>query len=323
MGNWRSAEVKAKKQEGVITRTQLQELGIERSGIGWMLATKRLEVVFRGVYRFTLVPRSWVQDAIAAQLLLGERSALSHTSALALWGLRGLDVSVTPLHLSVVDRSKHELKEPMVLHRPRVPFVPWRRGKVRVTGLARTLIDLAGVVSSEVLETYLDAAQKRYAALPRWLDAELDALKDGQTLPGSAALRALLTSRTGPPAESPLETKMWQRLRAARLPMPRRQYSISDAKGPIGFVDLAWPDELVCAQVDSVTWHALGRRFQLDAAQRARLAAAGWVCLTVTSNMIDSGEFFVQLAEVLARHAAQRSMFVVLHPHGDRVRKTW
>jgi predicted transcriptional regulator of viral defense system len=76
----------AAKQNGNITRRQLHGLGLSNSAIANRVATGRLHRVFRGVYavgRRAITPQ---ERAAAAVLACGPGAALSHSSAMALWG---------------------------------------------------------------------------------------------------------------------------------------------------------------------------------------------------------------------------------------------
>src|ERR1700749_1388910 len=77
----------AREQHGVLTRSNLQQLGFSREGIDHRVETGRLHLIARGVYavgRLDLNPHGrWM----AAVLVCGEGAALSHRSAAELWGI--------------------------------------------------------------------------------------------------------------------------------------------------------------------------------------------------------------------------------------------
>ena len=319
MTKWAAAAAQAKAQAGVISREQLTTHGLTRAAIGSMLRRGNIERVLRGVYRFTQTAADDRHKVVGALLLLPAESALSHFSALREWNLRGVDIPQPGIHLSVQDRSTHYLGAGIVVHRPTARFRVFARNGVPVTGLAQTFVDVARHVAPDTLEAWVDAAQKRYSRFPVWLRAELSKTPSRYDS-GVAFLKQLLTTRTGAPAESPMETRTFQYLRRHGLPLPVKQHSISDHRGFICFADFAWPEFLVCAQFDSTTWHSLGPRFHLDAAQRSRLAAAGWLCLTVTSKMLEDETWREELPRILERHRPQGSLFVMTFPHGDRPR---
>ena len=85
-GRSRRSRAVAAKQHGNITRSQLLDLGVDDKAIAYRVKVGRLHRVFRGVYsvgRRPVTPQEW---ASAAVLACGAGAALSHGSAMALWG---------------------------------------------------------------------------------------------------------------------------------------------------------------------------------------------------------------------------------------------
>lgn len=310
MTNWAAAEQKAKGQRGLITFEQLEALEFGGAAVKWAVKSGRLVRMFRRAYRFAVVsPTRW-QRALAGTMLAGDTSALSHATAAAIWGLNGFpELGGTLLHLSVPDRCKVQLPKDFVVHRPMQPFEPYVLKGLRVTRLARTLVDIAPLVSEERLETILDAAQHRFSSLPRWLTEEL-VLHKAQR-PGLRRLITLLSLRQGIATESPLETTVRRRIREAGLPQPQLQFEIFDLNGVyVMRVDFAWPLHRVALHVDGFVWHAQRQAFDRDADQRSRLASLGWLSLSVTSTSLRDKLWIDQLRRVLEQREPQQSLFV-------------
>src|SRR5947199_8124607 len=76
----------AGKQYGNVTRGQLHALGLSHGAIVNRVAKGRLYRVFRGVYSVGRPPGSPHEWASAAVLAAGPGAALSHGSAMTLWG---------------------------------------------------------------------------------------------------------------------------------------------------------------------------------------------------------------------------------------------
>src|SRR3954454_3168618 len=143
----------AERQHGVVERQQLVDLGIAERTIARWLAAGRLHEVHRGVYavghrRLTQRGR-WMAAVLAA----GPGTVLSHRPAAALWGLRKSDaVEVTTLRR---------------IRRPGIRAHQWSlpaderttRDGIPVTTVARTLLDLAAVVTQHELEHALNEAE--------------------------------------------------------------------------------------------------------------------------------------------------------------------
>src|SRR4051794_33626558 len=177
----------AAAQHGVVTRPQLVELGFSPRAITGRMARRGLLVLHRGVYGVghgVLRPEGrW----LAAVLAGGPGAVLSHRSAAALWDLRPatrptIDVTAPrtrvgrpgiDLHLSRCLESHHRAE------RKRIP----------ATTVARTLVDLAGVLET----TGVERAWHRAEMLDLLdVDAVRDALSNGRGRRGAATLRALL-----------------------------------------------------------------------------------------------------------------------------------
>src|SRR5579875_3566738 len=78
----------AGRQHGYVTREQLLEVGLSRSGIDRRVKAGRLARVYDGVYAVGHVRDDEIGRAMAAVLACGPDAVLSHHSAAALWGFR-------------------------------------------------------------------------------------------------------------------------------------------------------------------------------------------------------------------------------------------
>jgi predicted transcriptional regulator of viral defense system len=77
----------AERQHGCVTRAQLTSLGLNKDQITYRVKVGRLHRVHRGVYSVGRPPKTALERASGAVLACGPGAALSHRSALALWGL--------------------------------------------------------------------------------------------------------------------------------------------------------------------------------------------------------------------------------------------
>src|SRR3954471_8593704 len=78
----------ATRQHGVISREQLERIGLTRHEIGDRIRAKRLHPLHRGVYAVGHRKVSREGRYLAAVLASGEGAVLSHCSAADLWELR-------------------------------------------------------------------------------------------------------------------------------------------------------------------------------------------------------------------------------------------
>jgi very-short-patch-repair endonuclease len=90
-------------------------------------------------------------------------------------------------------------------------------------------------------------------------------------------------------------------LRKARLPEPKLQYLIRDARGPITRGDYAWIDQKVVLFADGWAFHHDRASFERDREQRERLAASGWTPVVVTSRALTRGSWLASLTRHLRR----------------------
>src|SRR4051794_22539171 len=160
----------ARRQHGVVARSQLTEIGLGRGAIEHRVAVESLQPLHRGVYAVghsALKREAWW---LAAVLAAGPGAALSYRSAAEFWGLRqtsrarievsapGNRRSTERLEVHCVDMEADELT---------------LEDGIRVTTPARTLLDLAAVVTPAQLEHAFDEAEYRRLTSPLSLDALL------------------------------------------------------------------------------------------------------------------------------------------------------
>ncbi len=178
------------------------------------------------VLRLVGTPRTFRQRAMAAALDAGAGAAVSHQSAAALWRLPGFPTGA--MHL-----SRHFGRSALAtVHRTRLPDTHLRRVEgIPVTGPARTIFDLAGVLHAARTERALDNALARRLTTM----ADLHKVADVLAAPGpdgSALMRRLLAERDASyvAPESNLERRFESILRAAGVAVPLRQRDVGGAE---------------------------------------------------------------------------------------------
>ena len=263
----------AARQHGVITRGQLTELGLGRGAIDHRLAIRRLHPVHRGVFAVGYSVLSRRGAWMAAVLAAGPGAALSHRSAAPLWQIRDSG------------RANPDVSVPRERRRPgidthRITLAPdevtEHRG-IPVTTPARTLLDLAAILTSHQLERALHEAEYRRLASPLSLDAMI---ARHQTRRGTAALRRLLEDLRGRGASvtrSVLENAFLALLDAHALPPPK----LNEQLGPYT-VDALWPAARLVIELDSRQAHDTRTAFESDRARDRELTANGYRVLRIT-----------------------------------------
>ena len=270
-----------KRQHGLVTRAQALADGMTKGQIKYRLGPGRWVAEARGVYRHAAVAPTALSRLLA--VCLAHNGLASHRSAAALHRVDGYTLGrveiVVPSgrSLTVAGVTVHESNQ-MSLARPTA-----RRG-VPCTGLPRTVLDLAAVVTRKRLDRTIDAVLRDGQLRPSDLYAVLAShARKGRD--GCGALRASLDARLG---DHPVPLSEWSRmvedlLRDAGLGQPRLEYRICRANGSlIAQVDLAYPNRRLAIELDSARYHLNRESFVNDPRRRNRLMVAGWNVLTFT-----------------------------------------
>ncbi len=267
-------------QNGAIARRQALAQGMTARQIHGCLASGRWRIELPATYALVDFPRTWWQQAKAAELWAGAQAAVTHSSAAFVWGFEGFGPG--PVEVATVRRLR---STQLVLHQAK----GWEenelatRAGIRLTTVERTIADLAGNMNSARLQAVVDDALRRRLTSERRISGYLAGT--GRAPQGVAALREVLVARrSGAPAESPLESMLDRLLRGSDLPPAKRQHPIVHAGRFIARVDFAWPAYRVAVEAQGHTHHADGTSFQRDLARMNALTEAAWTVLYVTWN---------------------------------------
>ncbi len=271
----------ATHQHGVVATRQLVALGLTRRAVSHRADAGRLHVLHRGVYAVGHAEISHLGRWMAAVLACGDRAALSHRSAAALWGIRAntaerTDVIVpTPGGRAARDRLRiHRcptLGADEVTVRERIP----------VTIPARTVLDVAATLTPRQLERLLDQVEMERVTDYRALGAIASAHPNHR---GSRRLRATLATHLAGSTltRSDLESRYLAICRAHGLPAPRVNVRIGEHT-----VDFLFPDRRLIVEIDSWTYHRTRARSTRIAARRDHLTA-GYRTLRFTDRQLES-----------------------------------
>jgi hypothetical protein len=283
----------AAKQQGNITRRQLLAAGLDDDEIRYRVKIGRLYRVFRGVYSVGHPPVTAHEWAGAAVLAAGAGAALSHASAMALWGFwRRWD---RPYEVTIIgDRRTKGIR----VHRSttlRRQDVTSQLG-VRVTTPARTLLDMSPRLSNKSLRRNVNNALGSL-----WLtEGQLaDTLARHRHAPGAARI-AKLIGFEGTPTRSDWEDDFPAFCAAYGLPAPVMGAPL------LGYiVDALFPAERVIVELDSYQFHSGKIPFDTDRERDAETLAHGFVTLRTTSERMEQQpeREARRLGKILADHA--------------------
>ena len=157
----------ASRQRGVVSHKQLVAAGVKRKAINRRVRSGRLHTVHRGVYLVGhTVPANGARE-VAAILACGTGAVVSHRSAANLWG--PLPHPANPRLVDITVGGRHPGRR-LGIRIHRVATLDRRDvrslGRIPVTTPARTLLDLAAVVSSGDLER---GRSRRAACANSWM----------------------------------------------------------------------------------------------------------------------------------------------------------
>ncbi len=171
---------------------------------------------------------------------------------------------------------------------------------IPVTGPARTLLDLSGVVGMKRLNQALDDLLRR--DLVDWPMLYSTLIKHAcRGRNGIVRFRNLLESRS---EHESIPLSMWSRMVAdmlvdAGLPRPELEYRVHDRRGQfVAQADLAYPEQRVLLELDSVRWHLNLESFHKDPIRRNALTRSGYDVYNIT------WDFYVNQPAELCRMVA-------------------
>lgn len=261
------------------------------------LTSGHLLTLHRGVY--AVGHRQLRQQGrwLAAVLAAGEGAVLSHRSAAALHGIRRAQSPTVEVTTPARAASQRGIR----VHRTTVltPDDVTTRDGIPVTAVARTLVDLAGVVAAYDVGKALTEAERigvlDLATIERVLART--ARRHGS---GHRTMRAALAElRAGriQLTRSVLEDRFLALLDAHDLPRAHMNHLLGAY-----VVDACWPRHRLVVELDGWAFHNTTKAFQEDRGRSNALQRAGWVVLRFTHADVvrRAAAVAAELAEALA-----------------------
>lgn len=260
----------AARQHGLVTRRQLIGLGLGESAINYRCQNGRLFRVHRGVYAVGRWPATPVERAAAAVLACGPGAALSHGSALSVWGF--VSGWREPYH---VTSARLHVRPGIVTHEARGLTRADIRTQlgIRVTSPARTFLDCAIELGPHRLpRVAADARRSGHLHVAQIADV-LDRFRFH---PGRTPLLEALGGLQQP-TRSELEEAFLAFCRRYGLPQPRvNSY-------PWRFeCDMLFEAERVIVELDGWDFHRDRYAFEGDRDRDVELAVLGYFPIRIT-----------------------------------------
>lgn len=277
----------AARQHGNVTRAQLLSVGLNDDAIAHRVRTGRLYRVHAGVYAVGRPARMPLERAAAAVMACGPGAALSHSSAMTLWGFwRRWD---EPLELTVTgDRRPPKL----TVHRTRTLHrrdVRTHQG-IRATSPGRALIDTEPRQSDAQLKRAVNTALNS-----PWLTEDQLAETLARHPLGSKRI-SRLTGLEGTPTRSGWEDDFPAFCARYALPQPVMGARV------LGYtVDALFPNEKVIVELDSWEFHKSPIAFETDRERDADTLALGLATVRITwTRLTDTEREAARLHQILS-----------------------
>jgi len=268
---WRAVMELAGRQHGVVSRDQLIALGVPARGIKYRVKRGRLHVIFRGAYAVGRPQVTREGRWMAAVLVCGSGSALSHGSGLAHWGIgnEGAEIEVSVLR----DVRPAGIR----VHRRTAEIETIDHLGIPVTSPTQTLIDVSPRLTEVELQRAINEADK----LDRIEWDRFVAAVDASSARGAARLRELLARQMLVLTDSELEDRFAPIAGKVGLGEPLTHQWLD------GFpVDFYWPDLGLVVETDGLRYHRTPLTQARDARRDQVHLAAGRTPVRFTHGQI-------------------------------------
>jgi len=285
----------ARRQHGVVARSQVEGLGLSGNSIDRLIQIGRLRRVHPGVYAVGHDATTRRGRWMAAVLASGEGAVLSHASAAGLWGIWGSGAGEAHVTLPRKTRSTRSVRR----HFSVLPDDErTSHFGIPVTSAARTVLDLAADKGEAAAEAAL--REMEYVGIygPVSLPALLERYPRHKGAPIVEVALERLADDPGGRIRSDLEELFLPFLDANRILRPRLNawLSIDDDRFQ---VDCLWPDAKLIGELDGFRSHGTRRAFRKDRRRDRRLGAHGFHVVRITEDQL-RGEPREVAADLLA-----------------------
>jgi very-short-patch-repair endonuclease len=296
----------AASRHGVLTRSQAASFGLSSTVVARLVRDGLVLEPAPGVLVAAGSPRTWEQRLYVATLASKGAGAAGFRSAAALHRLDGFCPG--PVELVLPSARKIELPGLVMRRRDLEPTDLTIVGVIPTTTVARTLVDLSGIVRGPALTVALDSAWRQGVSLT-WI-AETAQRVASPGRPGPRRLLGLVERAMShrSPTESALEVAVERAL--GNLPGLVRQHEVRRADGSfVARVDFAIPALKIAIEAHSRRHHFGVVGESSDADREAALQGDGWIVRFITAAQArDPGRLRFQIdALITSRRSTSAS----------------
>lgn len=296
-------------QHGVMHRRDLAELKLKRHPFRRLVEQGFLTAVDTDVFAVGAVPDSWHRQLMAGALQLGDQAYATGEASAALHGFDTFRPG--KVEFLVPARQRNRTVAVGRVRSTSAPILPDdvdRKDGIPCTSPARTIFDLASVVSRKRLEHAIDSALRDgLVTEPELLEVLTRLRRSGRN--GVTRLEEALGIAHGPVAHSVLERRFLRLAAQHGLPTPRSQVVHLDAEQRfVARVDFQFEHEVI-AEVDGHRFHSTRAQRQRDNERRNALMRQGYCILVFTYEDVRDRQQYVarEVRAALATRTHHRS----------------
>jgi hypothetical protein len=259
---------------GHVTREQLRAIGLADVAINYRVRMGRLHRTYRGVYAVGHPPTSPLEKAAAAVLACGSRAALSHGSAMTLWGFwKRWD---EPFEVMVANDRR---PQGILTHRCTTLL---RRDVTIIQGIqvlsaARTLLEMAPRIPPKSLTRHVNDSRRTELLT---LEHLADLAARCPTHPGAPLLKVHAADRHNP-TRSGFEDDFRPFCKRYNLPDPLINTIVHGHE-----VDAYFPVEKVIVECDGWDFHKYRSSFEFDRDRDATMLLYGIITIRITKERL-------------------------------------
>lgn len=282
LGRRRALAARARAQGGLLTAADFGAVGLDESTLRTEVRHGRLTLILPGVGAPAGLPLDRGVRTRAAALWLPPDGGLSHLSAAEQSGIHV--PSFDDVWVTVPWARPQRSRRGLVVIRTRHIPPQWRvRDGLRWTAPARTLVDLAQVLSAKQLDAALLSAVRRRLTTAALVDAAAEGLA------GRAGLHLLrqTTRRCSPERESQLEDLLDADIRAVTDQIVVRQLTVTCADGRTVRGDVAIPALRLIFEADGLLFHSTDAQLMGDQRRDRALLITGWQVVRFREGPLD------------------------------------
>lgn len=278
----RAIDALARRQHGAFHRRQAVGLGCTPRMIDHRRAIGAWLTLAPSVYALASHPFTWLRQAKAAELSI-PGAVVSHRAAAVLHGFEGFRPGRIDL---TAPRSAPHTSTLAIIHR-REPITTTTRQLIEVTSVARTVVDLSGVIDPWTLARTIDEVLLTTKASTDELNGEVERAARGHQR-HIDVVRGLVDDRADGyvPPSSELEAGLYAALDSPLLPAYMRQATLPWWPSARQRVDALMPEWRLIVEADGRRWHARVADFGRDQARDHLAQRHGYDVVHLTHHQL-------------------------------------